>query len=188
MAPQILIATASRHGSTFDIADEIARVLSRRGFVVVDKAADETDGIDRFAAVICGSAVYMGRWLPQATAFVTRNADELAQRPVWLFSSGPIGEPPQPEGDPQGIQRLVERLHARGHRTFAGRLDRDRLSLSERVIVGMLRAPKGDFRDFPQVTAWATEIADALSLLMPSGAATDATDAVRRALLMAASH
>ena len=188
MAPQILIATASRHGSTFDIADEIARVLSRRGFVVLDKAADETDGVEPFDAVICGSAVYMGRWLPQATAFVTRNADELAQRPVWLFSSGPIGEPPQPEGDPQGISQLMERLHARGHRNFPGRLDRDRLSLSERVIVGMLRAPKGDFRDFPQVTAWATEIADALAPLLTNIAPTDQTEAVRKALLTAASH
>jgi menaquinone-dependent protoporphyrinogen oxidase len=188
MSPQILIATASRHGSTFDIADEIARVLSRRGFAVVDKAADETDGIERFDAVICGSAVYMGRWLPEAIAFVTRNADELARRPVWLFSSGPIGEPPEPDGDPQGIAQLMERLHARGHRIFPGRLDRDRLSLSERVIVGMLRAPKGDFRDFPQVTAWATEIADAIALLVEDHAATDQTDAVRRALLTAASH
>lgn len=188
MAQQILIATASRHGSTFDIADEIARVLSRRGYVVVDKAADETNGIERFDAVICGSAVYMGKWLPEAIAFVTRNANELAQRPVWLFSSGPIGEPPQPEGDPQGIAQLMERLHARGHRNFAGRLDRDRLSLAERVIVGMLRAPKGDFRNFPQVTAWATEIADTLAPLVPKSAATDEMDAVRRALLTAASH
>ncbi|MEO8626029.1 MAG: flavodoxin domain-containing protein [Candidatus Limnocylindrales bacterium] len=188
MAPQILIATASRHGSTFDIADEIARVLSRRGCVVLDKAADETDGVERFDAVVCGSAVYMGRWLPEANAFVTRNADELAQRPVWLFSSGPIGEPPQPEGDPQGVAQLIERVGARGHRTFAGRLDRDRLSLAERVIVGMLRAPKGDFRDFPQVTAWATEIADELAPLGTDTTATDDTDTVRKALLLAASH
>lgn len=182
MATQVLIATASRHGSTFDIADEIARVLSRRGCVVVDKGADEVDGVDRFDAVIVGSAVYMGRWLPEALSFVTRNAEELAKRPVWLFSSGPIGEPPQPEGEPQGMAEMIERVHARGHRTFAGRLDPDRLGLGEKVIVGMLRAPKGDFRDFPQVTAWAGEIADALA------PRTDTTDAVRTALLTAASH
>jgi menaquinone-dependent protoporphyrinogen oxidase len=182
MATQVLIATASRHGSTFDIADEIARVLSRRGCVVVDKAADEIDGVERFDAVIIGSAVYMGRWLPEALSFVTRNSEELAKRPTWLFSSGPIGEPPQPVQDPQGIAQLVERIHARGHRTFPGRLDPDRLGLGERVIVGMLRAPKGDFRDFPQVTAWAGEIADVLA---PQ---TDATDATRAALLTAASH
>lgn len=182
MATQVLIATASRHGSTFDIADEIARVLSRRGCVVVDKAADEVDGIERFNAVICGSAVYMGHWLPEALAFVTRNTGELVKRPVWLFSSGPIGEPPQPEGEPQGMAEMIERVRARAHRTFAGRLDPDRLGLGEKVIVGMLRAPKGDFRDFPAVTAWAGEIADALA------PRTDNTDAVRTALITAASH
>jgi len=182
MATQVLIATASRHGSTFDIADEIARVLSRRGCVVVDKAADEVDAIERFDAVIVGSAVYMGRWLPEALSFVTRNAQELAKRPVWLFSSGPIGEPPQPEGEPQGMTEMIQRVHARGHRTFPGRLDPDRLGLGEKVVVGMLRAPKGDFRDFPAVTSWAEEIADALA------PRTDNTDAVRTALLTAASH
>jgi menaquinone-dependent protoporphyrinogen oxidase len=182
MATQVLIATASRHGSTFDIADEIARVLSRRGCVVVDKAADEVDGIERFDAIIVGSAVYMGHWLPEALSFVTRHSAELAQRPVWLFSSGPIGEPPQPETEAQGVAEMAERVGARGHRTFAGRLDPDRLGLGEKVIVGMLRAPKGDFRDFPAVTAWAGEIADVLAP-RPDGA-----DAVRTALLTAASH
>jgi len=132
MATQVLIATASRHGSTFDIADEIARVLSRRGCLVVDKAADEVDAIERFDAVIVGSAVYMGRWLPEALSFVTRNTQELAKRPVWLFSSGPIGEPPQPETEPQGIAEMVQRVHARGHRTFPGRLDPDRLGRSRK--------------------------------------------------------
>jgi menaquinone-dependent protoporphyrinogen oxidase len=182
MATQVLIATASRHGSTFDIADEVARVLARRGCVVVDKAVDEVDGIDRFDAVIVGSAVYMGHWLAEAVSFVTRHVAELAERPVWLFSSGPIGDPPQPQADPQGVAEMVQRIGARGHRVFAGRLDADCLGLGEKVIVGMLRAPKGDFRDFPAVTAWAGEIADALN------PATDSTDAVRQALLSAASH
>ena len=77
---------------------------------------------------------------------------------------------------------MVQRVHARGHRTFPGRLDPDRLGLGEKVVVGMLRAPKGDFRDFPAVTAWAGEIAQALAPL------TDNTDTVRTALLTAASH
>jgi len=179
---QVLIAAASRHGSTFDIADEIARVLARRGCVVVDKAADEVDSIDRYDAVIVGSAVYMGHWLPEALSFVTRCAAELAARPVWLFSSGPIGNPPQPETDPQGVAEMVQRIGARGHCVFAGRLDPDRLGLGEKVIVGMLRAPKGDFRDFAAVTAWASDIADALNPTI------DSADAVRQALLTAASH
>lgn len=162
MSRNVLIATASKHGSTFDIADEIARALTRRGFHVTDTAASDVTGIDQYEAVIVGSAVYAGRWMPEALAFITRHAAELASRPVWLFSSGPIGDPPQPEGDPTGIPDMVERTRALDHRVFAGKLDPDRLGLGEKVIVGMLRAPRGDFRDFPAVAAWADDIADQL--------------------------
>lgn len=158
----VLIATASRHGSTCEIADEIARVLASHGLEVVDEPADEIRGIARFDAVIVGSAVYAGRWMREALDFVTQHADELATKPLWLFSSGPIGQPPQPEGNPRDAAELVERTGARGHRVFPGKLDSDRLGLGEKVIVGMLRAPRGDYRDFPAVAAWADEIARAL--------------------------
>jgi menaquinone-dependent protoporphyrinogen oxidase len=164
MNRSVLIATASKHGATYDIADEIARVLARRGFDVADKAVDEIGGVDGYDAVIVGSAVYAGRWMSEAADFVKRHADELASRPVWLFSSGPIGDPPQPAGDPQGVSDMVEQTHAHGHQVFAGLLDPDRLGLGEKVIVGMLRAPRGDFRDFPAVAAWAEQIADMLLL------------------------
>ena len=182
MTMQVLVATASKHGATSEIAAEIARVLARRGFVVVDKPADEVDDIERFDACVIGSAVYMGRWLPAALALCTRHAEALGARPVWLFSSGPIGDPPQPETDPQGIAEMVERTAARGHRVFAGRLNPERLGLSEKVIAGMLRAPKGDFRDFAAITAWAEQIANQLDR------PRDAFDATREALLTAAAH
>jgi menaquinone-dependent protoporphyrinogen oxidase len=180
MTAHVLIATASRHGSTLDIADEIARTLMGRGCEVVQQPAGEADGVKQFDAVIVGSAVYMGRWLPPSIAFVTRNGDELAQRPVWLFSSGPIGDPPLPDKDPEGIDELIARCGARGHRVFPGRLDPDRLGMGERFIVGMLRAPKGDYRDFPAVGAWANEICDEIDSIAHFG------EASRDALLTAA--
>jgi len=182
MSNNVLIATASKHGSTYDIADEIARVLSRRGFHVADKPIDEVGDVDGYDAVIVGSAVYAGRWLPEALAFVNRHAARLGTRPLWLFSSGPIGDPPQPQGDPQGVAVMVESTRAKEHRLFAGLLDPDRLGLGEKVIVGMLRAPRGDFRDFPAVAAWAEQIADTLHI----GAADSSLS--RAALLDAATH
>jgi menaquinone-dependent protoporphyrinogen oxidase len=102
----------------------------------------------------------MGRWLPEATEFVHRHAVELRARPVWLFSSGPVGSPdPKPVGDPTGIGELVAAVRARGHRTFTGRLDRGRLGMGERLVISAVRAPEGDFRDWEALTAWAGEIA-----------------------------
>jgi menaquinone-dependent protoporphyrinogen oxidase len=84
--------------------------------------------------------------------------------PVWLFSSGPIGDPPKPVEDPVDAQPLVELVGARGHRVFAGDLDRSRLGFAERAIVAAVRAPDGDFRPWPEIEAWAREIAAALEV------------------------
>jgi menaquinone-dependent protoporphyrinogen oxidase len=81
---------------------------------------------------------------------------------VWLFSSGPVGDPPKPTEDPVDASSLLERTGAREHHVFAGRLDRSRLSFGERAIAMALRAPEGDFRDWDDVRAWASGIADAL--------------------------
>ncbi len=170
MQPHVLVVTASRHGATLDIGDEIGRVLARRGVAVTDQSIDEVDGVTEFDAVLLGSAVYAGHWLPEAVDFVKGHATELAQRPVWLFSSGPVGEPAMPHNDAQEVAGMVERSHAREHRIFAGRLDPERLGMGEKLIVRLLRAPRGDFRDWPAIDAWAEAVADELLAGTPRGA------------------
>lgn len=81
---------------------------------------------------------------------------------MWLFSSGPVGDPPRPEEDPVDVAELVARTKAREHRVFAGRIERSRLSFAEKAIVLALRVPDGDYRDWDEIRAWAAEIADAL--------------------------
>jgi menaquinone-dependent protoporphyrinogen oxidase len=81
---------------------------------------------------------------------------------VWLFSSGPVGDPPKPEEDPVDVAELVAASGAREHRVFAGTLVRRQLSFPERAIVSALRVPEGDFRDWAEITRWAAEIAGAL--------------------------
>jgi menaquinone-dependent protoporphyrinogen oxidase len=163
MTRKVLVACASRHGSTMDIADAIAGVLSARGCDVTDKEVDEVASVDGFDAAVIGSAVYVGRWMSDAVSFIEDNAAGLSRIPVWLFSSGPLGDPPKPEGDPTTIAELLTKITPRGHRVFKGRLDTGLLGLGEKVIVGMVKAPKGDFRDFGEIEAWAREIADELA-------------------------
>jgi menaquinone-dependent protoporphyrinogen oxidase len=163
---RVLIATASRHGATEEIAATIAATLRERGFDVTNARVEDTSDIERFDAVILGSAVYMGRWLEAARTFVDGHAEELARRPSWLFSSGPLGDPGKPEDDHAvDVQDMLERIVACEHRLFRGKLDRDRLGFGERTVTRMVHAPSGDFRDWSSIRAWANSIASSLLCL-----------------------
>lgn len=153
----VLVTCASKHGATTEIAEALGRDLWARGVNAEVRSADEVDGVRAYDAVVLGSAIYMGKWLPEATALADECAEDLAVRPTWLFSSGPLGDPPQPE--PPDLQEVVDRLHARSHRVFGGKLERGTLSLPERAVARMVKAPYGDFRDWDAIADLADEIA-----------------------------
>jgi menaquinone-dependent protoporphyrinogen oxidase len=113
---------------------------------------------------VVGSAVYVGRWLDPARDLAEAHAGTLTPRPVWLFSSGPLGPPDalKPEGDPVDLAGLVETVQAVEHRVFAGRLDRTLLSFGEKAVVVAVRAPQGDFRDWEAIDGFAADIAEHL--------------------------
>jgi menaquinone-dependent protoporphyrinogen oxidase len=116
----------------------------------------------KFDAVVVGSAIYGGRWLKPAKQFVESNSKALRARPVWLFSSGPLGDPPAPEGDPADAAPMVEASGARDHRVFGGKLDKKGLSLVEKAMVKAVHAPEGDYRDWNDIRTWAIGIAHSL--------------------------
>ena len=122
--------------------------------------------LDDVDAVVLGSALYMGSWMPEAKHLVKRFQPQLSALPVWLFSSGPLGvDEPQPAGDPGQVPGLIEQTQARGHRVFAGKLDHDELGFGERLITTMVHAPEGDFRDWEAIRGWADEIAEELKAM-----------------------
>lgn len=160
----ILIAIASRHGRTREIADVIAHDVRAAGHATTVQNAGDVRTIEGYDAVIAGSAIYMGNWLPEARRFVDRNRERLAAVPVWLFSSGPLGEnDPQPQGDPAHLDEIMRSVHARDHRIFVGKLDVGELSLVERLVVKMVKAPAGDFRNWAAIHGWAKDIVSALA-------------------------
>jgi menaquinone-dependent protoporphyrinogen oxidase len=168
----ILVSAASKHGSTAEIAERIAEVLHTAlpGGAVVDvRPAAETADAASYDAVILGSAVYMGRWIEDARQAAARIATH-PPRLVWLFSSGPIGDPPKPDEEPHEVNDIVAATDARGHRVFAGRLDRHRLGFAEKAMVRALRVADGDFRDWEAIDSWARQIA--ADLCSPPAAAT----------------
>ena len=155
----VLIAVASRHGSTREIGEAVAAVLRENGHRTVVRSPEDVVNADDADAVILGSPVYLGHWLPSARDLGERLVDSASGKPVWLFSSGLATQPAQAANSPHEIASLVEALDARGHRSFRGRLDLELLSFAERSHIVAGRAKAGDHRDFEAITRWATEIA-----------------------------
>lgn len=163
----VLVAAASRHGSTAEIAQAVGDVLAARGLRVTVLAAEQVDGLEGFDAVVLGSAVYAGHWLDPAKRVAEANRDALAGRPVWLFSSGPVGDPSrkmvQKMGtDPAEVSAVMTATHAREHRMFAGKLDRRTAGGLQRLALLLFRSLEGDFRDWDAIKGWAQGIADQL--------------------------
>jgi menaquinone-dependent protoporphyrinogen oxidase len=158
----VLVTAASKHGSTEEIATRIAERLRTHG-LEVDEASPDAASLDGVDAVVVGSAVYAGRWLPEARSFVRANMAELRLCPVWAFSSGPVGDPPKPAEESQEGIELSELVHARGHRTLVGRIDPGKLHLAERAIARLIGASNEDHRDWAAIEAYADEIAGELN-------------------------
>jgi menaquinone-dependent protoporphyrinogen oxidase len=160
---KVLVAAASRHGATQEIAEAIGRTLDAEGMQASVTAIAEAGDPAEYEAVILGSAVYMGHWLDPATNFVESRGEALSARPTWLFSSGPIGDPPRPdESQAVDVADIVSRTQAREHKLFAGKLDKGKLGFGERAVMLAFRAAEGDYRDWQQVEAWARAIAGEL--------------------------
>ena len=169
---RVLVSAASRYGSTAEIARVIGEVLAGSGLDVVVREPADVRGLEEFDAVVLGSAVYAGRWLEPARSIVDDSTAELTARDVWLFSSGPIGDPPKPDAESPEAAVLMGRTEAHENRVFPGRLAKSELSLPERLLVTALRAPEGDYRPWDEIRAWAAGIAAILTARQPATAAT----------------
>lgn len=156
---KILVAHASRMGSTAEIAQRIADQLREAGHEVDVSPCSDAPNADRYAAVIIGSALYIGRWERSALAYLTAQTAHLAGRPTWLFQSGPCGEvlDKEPTKTPRAVLRLTQRMNLPPPVTFGGRLDP--LRAKTRLARWMAKsAYAGDYRDWDQVRSWTEKI------------------------------
>ncbi|HSK23809.1 MAG TPA: flavodoxin domain-containing protein [Egicoccus sp.] len=169
---RILVAYASRHGATAEIAERIATGLRDAGFEVDARHVTHVVDLDSYDAVVVGASAYMFHWLKDATRFVERQQQALAARPVWLFSSGPLGTDLVDEegrdvfevSRPREFDELQALIHPRGEQVFFGAWDADAqpVGLVERFmrhLPGGEAIPAGDFRNWDAIDAWAIKIA-----------------------------
>ena len=171
---KVLVSAASAHGATTEIAEEIGAAFIRHGgFDVTILAPEQVRSVDGYDAVIIGSAVYLGHWLDPAKDLVHRYHEALTRRPVWLFSSGPVGKPTgrlarSMAKDPVDLPELRATAHPRGHQIFAGKLDRSTLNPPQRAALLLLRGLNGDYRDWGGVRKWADGVASELTVELDS--------------------
>ncbi len=171
---RVLVAYASAHHSTEEIAATIAGTLREAGLEVDLRPAEEVRDVTPYGAVVLGSAVYMLRWLKPAMDLLRRRQADLAARPTWLFASGPLGDTPETADPslmppPRDVAELVRRIGARTYTTFGGRLGADTPGVIEALMIraGLV----GDWRDLERVRGFAAGIAGELTG-MPAPAGT----------------
>lgn len=183
---KVLVAYSSKYGATKGIAERIGSAMRRPGLdVVVARCKDVRDpsGYDAF---VVGSAAYMFNWRKDARKFVRRNAELLAERPVWLFSSGPLGtDTVDKDGndvlagaEPKQFAEFDDLVGPRGMQVFFGAFDPEQVRGVDRIVAWMPAIhdvmPSGDFRDWKAIDDWAHRIADELAV-PASPAAPDAS-------------
>lgn len=173
---RVLIIHESRYGSTQGIAERIAATLEQHSVEVVLRTVEHPDDPAAYDAVVIGSATYYFRWMKKAAAFVRRNREALAERPVWLFSSGPLGTRATDDQGrdvrettiPKEIAEFRQMIHPRDHRVFFGALLPNKMGFFHRLLLKMpankdhALFPEGDFRDWDDIDAWAVGIAESL--------------------------
>lgn len=166
---RVLITWGSKRGGTAGIAETIGEALERRGFDVVLGSAEDVDSLEEVDAVVVGGALYANRWPLNVRRFVQRNVEALRKVPVWFFSSGPLDDSADRQAIPatREVGVLAERVGARGHVTFGGRLEAEAEGFP---AAAMAKESAGDWRNRARITAWAVELADALPNAKPGEA------------------
>lgn len=161
MKDKILVAYATRYGSTADVAEAIGDELRTMGADVDVRPVNKVQELTPYRAVVIGSPIYMGKWLPESQVFIEKNQQRLRSVPVAFFAVGLTTTDENPEvirkaeASMDAVRMLVTPVEAG---IFPGRLESSALSLTDRAIITMIRAKTGDFRDFQVVRAWAQAV------------------------------
>jgi menaquinone-dependent protoporphyrinogen oxidase len=155
---RILIAYATKHGSTAGIAEVIGKELTAAGLIVEVKEIKNVQSPAGYDAVVIGGPIYMGKVMADVKKFIGRHQDNLAAMPVAAFIVGlsPASKDEKEiEAARTALSDAIAPLQPVASALFAGSLDPEKLGFIERKMIGMVKSPTGDFRDWDAISAWA---------------------------------
>lgn len=167
----VLVGYASARSSTQGIAEEIGDRLLKAGVRAVVRPMADVHHLEFYDSVVLGSAIHNGAWLPEASAFLARHANELSSLPLWLFSVSSVGDTSSFFGP--RVTRFIRRTRKdarpiadarnwpkfRGHRDFAGVIARGQWGRVGDLFLKVCGGVPGDYRDWQAVDEWARSIA-----------------------------
>lgn len=162
MSKKVLVAYATKCGSTIEVAQAIGDTISQNGVSVDVKPIKEISDISGYDAAIVGSAIRMAQWLPEATDFIKSHQSQLNKMPTAIFSVHILNLDNNPESLQERLaytKSIKEILTPKAEAFFAGKIDQSQLSFFERLLFKTIKSPEGDFRDWDVIRSWAAEVA-----------------------------
>jgi len=168
----VLVAYASRYGSTQEVAEVVGAVLSEQGLEVDILPMREVRTLERYSAVVLGTALYMFRLHKDARRFLARHHEALAERPVAIFAMGPINNV---EKEWRGVREQLAKELAQfpwftpvASEIFGGVFDPAKLRFPYNLIPALRRLPASDIRDWTAIRDWANNLAAKLEPALSS--------------------
>jgi len=158
MSEKILVAYASKCGSTSEVAEAIGQTLCDAGAAVDVRLAKDVTDVSEYRAVVVGSAIRAGQWLSAATKFVETHRDALSRVPVAYFAVCLTLQEDTEEKRREVAAYLApvrEMVQPVDEGLFAGAMNYSKLALPIRLMMKVMKSPEGDFRDWDSIRAWA---------------------------------
>lgn len=168
MKKRILITYGSRCGSTGGVAEAIGQVLSKAGTGVDVCPVKDVNDLTPYQAVIAGSAIRMGKWLPEAVAFVKTHQNTLSRLPVAYFAvcltmrDDTVENRRKSLGFLDPVCKQFPQVKPVDIGLFAGAVDYKKLSFAYSLILKVKGAPEGDFRNWDAIRTWAAGVSPML--------------------------
>lgn len=177
MAPSILVAYATRYGSTREVAEEVGKRLGEQGLNVDVKPAADVGPLDGYDAVVVGTALYIGSILKDSLTFIERHREALEARPVAVFALGPLSADYDMTEERKSLTAALAKVPWFSPvvaEVFVGKYDPARLRVADKLIAALPASPlhglpASDNRDWASIDAWADDLPAALRLQTPVG-------------------